>query len=422
MLILMFTRMWVGYSMMLVGFVGCGLLGGWSGILNMAGTIGYVKIADYAMSCVPLFIFMGCILFHTNLGEDIYRVARAWLSRVRGGLAVATIGACGIFAAICGDSVATAVTMGKVSYPEMKRYGYSDKLATCCNCAGGTIGVMIPPSIPFIIYGVMTEQSIGQLFMAGVVPGLLQVLGYMVTVYIWCKINPSAGPTGSKYPMREKIRETRNILPIVIIFGFMFGGMYGGLFTPTEAGAFSAFFTLIVALAMRRLTKRNFLSSIQDALQTVCMVFFLILGAFLFTRFMLLSDLASLISESMLYLHFEIGLPPGLIVVILVLFYIFLGCFLDTLAALLLTLPFVYPIITGLGLDPIWWGVIMVRVMEIGMISPPFGLNLFSLAKSVDMDIGTMYRGIWPFLVSDTIQVLLLAIFPVLSLYLPSHM
>jgi tripartite ATP-independent transporter DctM subunit len=422
MLILIFCRMWVGFAMFLVGFIGCGLIAGWGSIFNMAGTVGYAKMSDYSMSCIPMFVWMGCMLYHTGLGADIYAGFRAWLTKIKGGLAMATIGACAIFAAVCGDSTATAVTMGRISHTEMQKYGYDEKLSACCNSAGGTIGVMIPPSIPFIIYGLMTDVSIGRLFMAGIIPGVTQALFYIVTIWIWCKLKPEAGPTAPPIPIRQKFKLSVGILPIIIIMSIMLAGLYLGFFTPTEAGAFSAFATWVVSTSMRRMTKKAFSNSLRDALQTSCMVFFIILGAFLFSRFILISNIAQMAKNGILYLHDSKGVVPMGIVLVLVIFYLILGCFFDTLAALLLTTPIVFPIITALGLDPIWWGVIMVRVMETGMISPPFGLNLFTISKAINVPMGTLYRGIWPFVVSDVVHVFILALIPSLSTWLPSLM
>jgi len=422
MLFLIFTRMWVGFSMMLVGIIGCGLLSSWTSVFSMAGTFGYSKMADYSMSCIPLFIFMGSILYQTGLGTDIYVAVRVWLSRIRGGLAMATVTACGIFAAICGDSVATAVTLGKVAYPEMMKYKYGDKLASCSVTAGGTLGILIPPSIPFIIYGAITETSIGKLFIAGIIPGITQLLFYIITILVWSKMEPGIAPKAFSTSMKEKLKSTKPILPILVILAVMIGGLYGGLFTPTEAGAFSAASVMVVALCIGRLNKETLFNSVKDGMATACMVFFLVLGAYFFTRFMILTDLPEYLSGTIIAVKDTYSIPVTGIIILIVVFYIFIGCFLDILAALLLTIPIIFPIITSLGLDPIWWGVIMVRVMEIGMITPPFGLNLFAMSKTVEIPIGKLYRGVWPFLVADVCHVLLLVLVPSLSLWLPANM
>ena len=419
MLLLIFCRMWVGYALILVGFVGCWIIGGWQSIFNMTGTFGYASMASYSMSCIPAFIYMGCLIYHTDLGADIFLVLRAWIAKLRGGLAIATVGACAIFSAICGDGAVTAVTIGKISHNEMRKFGYSDKLAACCSCAGGTIGAMIPPSIPFIIYGVMTEQSIGKLFMAGVIPGITQALFYTVAIAIWCKIKPDIAPLAPAVPMRKKIKLSIGILPIGIILVIMFGGMFTGIFTPTEAGAFSVFATAIVALVMKRLKKSKFTAATKEALMTSCMIFFLILGAYLFTRFIVLSNLALTAKNALIYLNEVVGIPQLGILFIIVAFYILIGFFFDTLAAVLITVPIIFPIILAFGLDPIWWGVITIRVMNAGAISPPFGINLFATAKAINVPMKSLYSGIWPFIAADWIHIVMLVLFPVVSLWFP---
>ncbi|NLA88169.1 MAG: TRAP transporter large permease, partial [Clostridiales bacterium] len=297
--------------------------------------------------------------------------------------------------------------------------GYSDKLAACCSCAGGTIGALIPPSIPFIIYGVMTEQSIGKLFMAGVVPGILQALFYIVTIFIWCKTKPDIAPLAPSVPMREKLKTSIGIVPILIILIIMFGGMFSGLFTPTEAGAFSVVATAVVALFMKRLKKDNFKASVKETLMSSCMVFFLIMGAYLFTRFIVLSEIALAAKSGLLYLNEGLGVPAIGIALIIVLFYVIIGFFFDTLAAVLLTVPIVFPVITALGFDPIWWGVITIRVMQMGMISPPFGINIFATSKAIKVPIKTLYTGMWPFIAADVVHVVMLVLIPAISLWLP---
>ena len=419
MLILIFCRMWVGFAMILVGFIGCWIIGGWSQIFNMAGSFGYASMANYSMSCLPAFVYLGCLIYHTNMGADIFAALRAWLAKLRGGLAIATVGACAVFSALCGDGPSTAVTIGKISFEEMKKYGYSEKLAACSSCAGGTIGPMIPPSIPFIIFGVMTEQSIGQLFMAGVVPGVTQAVFYVIAILIWCRIKPSIAPVAQPVPMRQKLKLSIGIAPILIILIIMFGGLFSGLFTPTEAGAFSVFATVIVSFAMRRLKKDNFYASTKDAILSSCMVFFIILGAFLFTRFIVLSNLALAAKTSLLYLNDVVGVPPLVIVLIIVVIYLIVGYFFDTLAAVLLTVPIIFPIVTALGFNPIWWGVITIRVMNAGMITPPFGVNIFATAKAVNVPVTTLYKGMWPFVIADVAHVVLLVLVPSISLWFP---
>jgi tripartite ATP-independent transporter DctM subunit len=421
-IVLMFCRQWVAITMFFVGVIGVAIINGFPSALRLAGTLPYSQAANYSLACIPTFVFMGCMISVSGIGADLYNAAAKWLSRVRGGLAVATVVACGFFAAICGDSVATAVTFGKVSFPEMKRHGYKPNFAAGSIVSGGTIGIMIPPSIGFIIYGLLTEQSIGKLFMAGFIPGISQVLFYSVTIVIVCKLKPEYAPLTQSYPLRERLRSLPSVTPVIIIFLFIMGGIYGGLFSPTEAGAMGATAVLIVGIVMRRLNLKKMMSALQESLYTSGMVFFIMLSAFFFLRFITVSGLASSLSEMIVSFRNTFDVPSIVIIIIIALFYLITGCFLDALAVILLTLPIVYPIVVALGYDPIWWGVIMVRLLETSMITPPFGLNLFVLAKAVDHPLEDIYRGVAPFIISDLFHIILLVAVPQLSLFLPQMM
>ena len=406
--------------MMIVSILGIAYLKGWSYCMDLIGTIPYSETASYTMSSLPLFVFMGCLLSVTAIGGDLYAFARAWLNKLRGGLAVATVAACGVFAAICGDSVATAVTMGKVALPEMRKYKYSDTLSSAAIVAGGTIGIMIPPSITFIMYGLITELSIGKLFAAGMLPGITQVLFYTITISLICKFKPQAGGEKVIVTKKERVKTILPVWPTLLLIIVMLGGLYGGLFTPTEAGAFGAFFTLVISLIKRRLNKVNFITALKDSIQSTSMVFFIIIGAYFFIRFMAISGLPAQISQGLMNWQTAHNVPRLVIVFIIIAFYLITGCFLDGLACMLLTLPIVYPIITSLGYDGIWWGVIMVREMETAMITPPFGLNLFTVSKACRVPIGTVYRGVWPFIVSDMLHIVMLILIPAISLWIPN--
>lgn len=422
MLVLMFARQWVAITMFAVGLVGVMVINGISSGLSLAGTLPYSQAANYTLACIPTFVFMGCMISVSGIGADLYDAASKWLSKIRGGLAMATVVACGFFAAICGDSVATAVTFGKVSFPEMKRHGYNKGFAGGTIVAGGTIGSMIPPSIAFIIYGLLTEQSIGKLFMAGMIPGITQVIFYCIAIWVACKIKPEYAQVGESYPMREKISSLGRITPVIIIFIFIMGGIYGGFFSPTEAGAMGATFTLLVGVIMRRLNVRNTFSALTEALKTSGMTLFLILSAFFFLRFITASGLTVFLSETIVNFQATHNVPPIVIIIIIAMFYLITGCFLDALAVILLTLPIIYPIVLALGYDPIWWGVIMVRLLETSMITPPVGLNLFVLSKAIDQPLVSLYKGVVPFLICDIFHIILLISVPQLSLWLPSHM
>jgi tripartite ATP-independent transporter DctM subunit len=414
-LVLMFLKVRLGTAMILVGFLGYAYLAGWDTSLLMIGMEPYVQTAYYPITAVPLFILMGSIVAVSGISQDLYNAARKWIGHIRGGLAIATVGACGLFAAICGDSIATAVTMGKVAYPEMKRIGYDDQLSSACVIAGGTIGILIPPSLGFILYGILTEESVGKLFMAGIIPGITQVLFYMAIIYLTCRLNPKlAPPVGGRIGFQEKVVGLKDVWPMIAIFFLVIIGIYAGIFTPTEAGAVGAFGAIIIALVLGRFSWNRLREAATETAESTAMILYVLIGAFVFMRFITLTDLPVAMSE------FVIGLqvPNTIILLGIVCVYIALGCFLDVLVVIILTVPIIYPTIAGLGYDPIWWGVIMVRVMEIGMITPPFGINLFVLTKAIDLPIGTAYRGVTPFVIADFFHVAFLIMFPQISLFL----
>ncbi len=414
-LVLMFFKMRLGTAMILVGFLGYAYLADFETALLMLGMEPYVQTAYYPITAIPLFILMGAIVAVTGISQDLYNAARKWIGQVRGGLAIASVGACGLFAAICGDSIATAVTMGKVAYPEMKRFGYDDGLSSACVIAGGTIGILIPPSLGFILYGLLTEESVGKLFMAGIFPGITQVLFYMMIIYITCRLNPGlAPPVSERVDLKEKIVGLKVVWPMIIIFLLVIIGIYAGIFTPTEAGAVGAFGAVFIALILKRFGWKELRQAATETAESTTMILYVLIGAFIFMRFITLTNLPGVMSV------FVVGLqiPKLAILLGIVAVYIILGCFLDVLIVIILTVPIIYPTIVGLGYDPIWWGVIMVRVMEIGMITPPFGINLFVLTKAINLPVGTAYRGIVPFVIADFLHLALLIAFPQISLFL----
>jgi tripartite ATP-independent transporter DctM subunit len=414
--------MWVGATMILISFVGMIYLSGGFAAFQVLGSVPYSQVASYTMVCMPMFILMGTFLTHSSIGSDLYVFVREWLGHIRGGLAMATVGACGLFAAICGESTATAVTMGKISYPEMRKYGYSQSLASCCIVAGGTLGILIPPSVTMIIYGVLVEESIGKLFIAGIIPGLLQVLFYMITIMIMCRIRPGIAPPAEKSPMRVRVSSIKNVWPVVILFVFIIAGIYGGLFTPTEAGGIGALAALIIVFVKGRFDVKFFKDAVADALQSSTMVFGLLIGAYLFMRFMSLTKLPNTLSNMLIDFQADRNLQPVVIIILLMVVYFILGMFLDSMAVLLLTVPIIYPIVMGLGFDSVWWGIMMVRFIEMSMISPPFGLNLFVMTKAIDTPLSILYKGVWPFILADTVHVALLIAFPSIVTFLPNGM
>jgi tripartite ATP-independent transporter DctM subunit len=416
---LMLLRMQVAFAMLLVGFFGTVYLQGWKFTTTVLGLIPFTSAQSYTMSCLPLFILMGIVLAESGLGTALFDFASKWLGRIKGGLAMATAMACGFFAAICGDSITTAITMGKVAFPEMIRHRYNPKLASAVIACGGTVGILIPPSTCLIIYGTITEQSIGKLFMAGFIPGILQVLFYIGVVAILVRLDPALAPAVlNKIPMREKWKSTQQVWPVIVIFAVIMGGMYGGLFTPTEGAAFGAFASIIMGFVTRRLGIKGLGNSIMESAKNSAMTFFILIGAYVFMRFMTMSNLPVAFGETIVGLNENYGIPRLGILILILIMYIVCGAFMDVFAAILLTLPIVFPVITHLGYDPIWFGIIITRMMEFGLISPPFGMNLFAISKITRTQISQVYSGVWPFLVADVLHVVLLISVPDLALWL----
>jgi C4-dicarboxylate transporter DctM subunit len=416
--VLMFFRVWVGMTMAIVGFLGFAYIVGFKHAFLVMGSVPYAAISNETVASVPLFILMGVVVSNTGVAKDLYHAAYKWLGQLRGGLAMATVVACGGFAAVSGSSPATAATMGKVALPEMQKYKYDLKLTTGSIAAGGTIGILIPPSMGFILYGILTEESIGKLFMAGIIPGILEILFYIGLIVILCRFKPSLGPAGPKVRFMEKVTSLRYTWAMLCLFILVIGGIYGGWFTPTEAGAVGAFGAILVSTIAGKITRANFLASILEAAQTTAMIVIIIAGAFIFMRFMAVSRVPDMLATVISELPF----PPLVILIFIIFLYILLGMFLDAPSAMVLTLPILFPVIISLGFDAIWYGVIMVRVIEIGLITPPFGMNVFVLAGVSDVPLGVIFRGIVPFVVADILHLALLVAFPAISLFLPSVM
>jgi len=417
-IVLIFLRIWIGAVMVLVGIVGYGILAGWDMAVIVAGTEPYSNIAFYPITVIPLFILMGSVVSNTGVAGDLYNTAYTWIGKLRGGLAMATTMACCAFAAICGSSAATAATMARVALPEMKKHNYDMKMAAGSVAAGGTMGILIPPSMGFILYGILCEVSIGKLFMAGIIPGILEAVFYMITIWIMCKWRPHLGPPGESTTIKQKVVSLKGTWAMLVLFVLVMGGIYMGIFTPTEAGAVGAFGSIVISFIGRKLTWPNLRGSVVETAQTTAMIVFMIVGAFMLMRFLAISKLPFFIGDLVA------GLPVGRmwIMIAIIVMYIILGCFLDIYAAIILTCPIIFPAVIALNFDVIWFGVIMVRVMEMGLITPPMGMNVFIMASVSDVPIGTIFRGVVPFIIADILHVALLVAVPSLSLFLPNNM
>ena len=408
----------VSFALIIIGVGGLVLILGFEPAVTSIGIITFSRVTDYSFAVAPLFMLMSALVSRSGIGEELYRTASAWVGHLRGGLAMATTVACGLFAACCGSSLAAAIAMGKMAYPEMVRYKYSSLLAVGTIAAGGTMGILIPPSMGFILIGILTELSIGKLFIAGIIPGILEVVFYLIAIYIMCKINPKLGPALPRTTFKEKMGTMKFTWPVLSLFILVIGGIYGGIFTPTEAGGIGAFGALAVSLARRRLTRSDLFDCLLESAQMTAMIIALLIGAFAFNQFLAITRIPFVASEFIVGL----GLGKYSVLFLILFFYIVLGMVFDIFAILVLTIPVIYPMITSLGFDPIWYSVIMVRIVEIGLITPPFGINLFGLVGTINVPISVMYRGVVPFLIADFFHVALLIAVPGLSTFLPEFM
>jgi len=415
-IVLIMLRMPVAVAMGMVGVLGVTYTTGWNAAGFMLGRSAFEAAFPYSLSIVPLFVAMGVFAAHAGLSRSLYSFVASLIGQVRGGMAMATIGACTIFGAICGSGIATAATMGRVALPEMKRLGYSDALASASVAAGGTLGVMIPPSILFLIYGLMTEQSIGKLFLSGILPGILGMLLYLAAVRYSVGRDPKAGPAGPHHTWSERLSALAGIWKVLLLFAVVLGGMYTGLFSPTEAAAVGAFGALLVSWLSGSLTLANFKLSLSETATTTGMIFMILIGAGIFNFFIETTGL----TDALLDWINHLGLNRWTVMFILMVFYIILGALMDEISMILLTVAPVFQLVTSLGFDPIWFGVMLVTVCEIGMIVPPVGINLFVIQGVGNLPMATVVRGIVPFAVADCFRLLLIALFPWLATWLPN--
>jgi tripartite ATP-independent transporter DctM subunit len=418
-MLLLVLRMPIAYAMALVGFAGFSLLTSVSSGFSMVAKEIYNTFSSYSLGVIVMFIWMGFLAYYSGIGSRLYVFAYQLIGHWPGGLAIATQVACGIFGAICGSNTATSATMGAIALPEMKKYRYDMSLATASIAAGGVLGVLIPPSVIFIVYGMATEQSIGRLFMAGIIPGTLLMLLYIAVIALLTWRQPLLAPPGPKSNWKERLDSLRGSLAeVLFVFALSMGGLFAGWFTPTEAGAVGAAGVLLAALAGKDLNMEGFRKSLYDTTRTTAMIMLMIAGAMIFGRFMAISrvpfELAAWTGS--------LPLPPVAVLALILLIYLILGCFIDALALILLTIPIFFPVVVGtLGYDPIWFGVIMVLVVAMGVITPPVGMNVFVIkGVAPDIPIELIFKGVWPFLLAVIICLGILIAFPSLATLLPT--
>ena len=421
MLALVFVRIPIAFAMAIVGTVGYAYMRDWNWAIAFASvqTNVYETGRNYTLSVVPLFIVMGTFVARAGIAEELFRAAYAFIGHRRGGLAMATIMACAGFGSICGSSIATAATMAKVAYPSMKRFNYSDRLAAGSIAAGGTLGIMIPPSTLMVIYAIFTETNVGKMFAAGILPGILGALLLCVAVQWTCWRDAKAGPPGERSSWRERGVALRGVWPVAVLFLFVMGGIYGGLFTATEGAGMGAFGAMMFALWRRALSWQTLYAALVEAGRTTAMLFTILIGALIFADFINITTMPADLKQFVT--RFE--LHPILVVAAIMTIYVLLGTAMEELSMVLLTLPVFFPLVVGMGLDPVWFGILIVTIVEIGLISPPVGMNLFVLSTLLpQVPTTTVFRGVLPFMGADVVRLAILIAFPAISLWLPGMM
>lgn len=416
---LMALRVPIGFSMGIAGVIGfAGVNGFWPG-LNLLMNSPFRTVTDYTLSVIPMFVLMGIFATAGGMSRELFRANKAWFGHLKGGSIISTILACGGFAAINGSSVATAATMTTVALPEMREQGYDPGISAGAIAAGGTLGIMIPPSVVMLLYGILTDQNVSKLFMAGILPGLLAIVMYIATTRIVIHFRPELCPVGARSPWSERIDSLKDIWATLLLFAVVVGAMYGGFVTVTEAASVGAVGAMVIGILRGRLGPKRILRCLVEALQTSASIFVIAMGAYLFGYFLTVTQTTQKLTD--LLVHLPVG-PYGVLALILVV-YLIMGALMDELAIILLTVPIIYPVIVALGFDPIWFGVIIVMVVTLGLILPPVGMNVFVINSiSRDVSLGQIYRGVMPFIASDILRLTILVLFPWISLVIPNSM
>ena len=417
-ILLLFSRMPIGFVLILVGFLGFSLIGGLKSGLGLLMTVPYQTGSFYPFSVIPLFLFMGELAGASGQSENLYRAIYKCIGPLRGGLAISTVAACAAFGAVSGSSIATAAIFGTVSLPEMRRYGYDLKLATGTVASGGTLAILIPPSLSFLLYGLLTGESIGKLFIAGFIPGIILAALLSAYIYVRCRLNPAFGPPGPRTTLIDKLMSVKNTWVTALLFLVVIGGIWLGFFTPNEAAAIGALGSFIHFLLSGRFSWSKTFNALSSAVKASSMIFLIMIGATFFSYFLTLTKMPMDMTNSVV----KLGFSPYIVLMALTVIYLFLGCILDSAGIIILPVPIVYPLIKTLGFNPIWFGVYFTVLIEIGLITPPVGLNVYVLAGVSNIPMETIFRGILPFFFIFLFFLLLLILFPHMALWLPSMM
>ena len=418
MIVLMFLGMNIGLSMFIVGFLGFAYVVGFGPAIGVLMSQPMANSMNYSLTVMPMFVLMGNFVFYAGMSSGLFDAAEKWFGRTRGGMAMATVVACALFGAICGSLPAAIITIGVIAYPEMRKRNYDEGLSSGALCAGATLGNLIPPSNLLIIYGIITETSIGKLFAAGILPGILMTIAFVITILVIIKINPKLAPVGQSYTMKEKLISLKGIVLTLLLFAIVIGGMFAGFFSSTEAAAVGAFVAFVIMFVKRNASWKNIKSAILNTLKTTAMSLMIILGAYMLGVFLAVTQMPMRMADVIN----SINLPSAAIMGIIILIYAFLGCIMDAIAICLLTVPIMLPVINGLGYDVIWFGVMMAMVMNLGAITPPVGAGAFITSGAMKVPLQTVFKGLWPYVLAFAVCFIVVVFWPDLSTYLPKLM
>ncbi len=417
-LILLALKMWVGAALAIVGFVGLWIIRGFNVAMTVLGTAPFNNLNAYAFTVIPMFTLMGSVIAETTMGFDLYAAVRAWLGRFRGGLASATVVACGFLGAICGSANTGVMIMSRIALPEMEKSNYEETFACGCTAAGAPLALLIPPSTGFMMYGILTENDISKLFMSGIFIGVIQIILYCLLIWLLCKIHPEYGPKTPKAPWSVRWKTLLKVIPIILLMLLVLGGIYLGWFTSTEAGAIGAVGSIVISIIFRQCKAKNLWKAFKDTGILMGMIFFLMGSTYIFVQFMTVSNLPDIISEAVV----SLAVPQWALSVILIFVYLILGMFLPEIPMLVLTMPILYPALTKIGFDPIWLGCFIVKLMALGSISPPVGMTVYTMSGVSKKPVERIFKGVLPFIALDIVILVLLIIFPEIATFLPNHM